>query len=70
MMFAGSDSVSVTRNSASDYIVAELDRIGYTFKPYDVVLIRTDVSRHYAGREARARVRSRSPTKTVVGRPC
>jgi kynurenine formamidase len=34
---------------------AELDRIGYTLKPYDIVLVRTDVSRAYdeAGYEQR-----------------
>jgi kynurenine formamidase len=26
---------------------AELDRIGYELKPYDIVLVRTDVSRHF-----------------------
>jgi kynurenine formamidase len=35
------------RGIREDDIVAELDRIGYMLKPYDIVLIRTDVSRHY-----------------------
>ena len=26
---------------------AELSRIGYTIKPYDIVLVRTDVSKHF-----------------------
>lgn len=28
-------------------VEAELQRIGYTIKPYDIVLIRTDVSKHF-----------------------
>ncbi len=30
-----------------DDVRAELARIGYTIKPYDIVLIRTDVSKHF-----------------------
>jgi len=30
-----------------DDVKAELGRIGYTIKPYDIVLIRTDVSKHF-----------------------
>ena len=32
---------------AESDIRTELDRIGYELKPFDIVLIRTDVSRHY-----------------------
>ena len=31
----------------ADDVQAELRRIGYTLKPFDVVLIRTDISQHY-----------------------
>ena len=30
-----------------DDVRAELERIGYTLKPYDIVLVRTDVSKHF-----------------------
>lgn len=32
---------------AREDVEAELQRIGYTIKPYDIVLIRTDVSKHF-----------------------
>jgi kynurenine formamidase len=35
------------RGIGKDDIVAELDRIGYSLKPFDIVLIRTDTSRHF-----------------------
>lgn len=31
----------------AEHVTAELERIGYTLKPFDIVLIRTDVSRHF-----------------------
>jgi kynurenine formamidase len=31
-------------------VEAELERIGYTLKPYDIVLVRTDVSKHFKER--------------------
>jgi kynurenine formamidase len=31
----------------ADEVQAELQRIGYTIKPYDIVLVRTDVSKHF-----------------------
>lgn len=47
---------------------AELARIGYTIKPYDIVLIRTDVSKHFKepGYELRHPGMRRSATEWLI----
>lgn len=61
-------SLDRVRGVTEDNVRRELDRIGYTLKPYDIVLVRTDASRHFKerGYDMRHVGLRRSATKWLV----